>query len=323
MAEESATLGVTEQDAALTDDLAEILEGLSRPQKALSPKFFYDEEGSQLFERITEQPEYYPTQTELAIMREHADEMADLVGPQASLIEFGSGSSLKTRLLLKHLHDPAVYVPVDISRELLVASAESLDQEFPGLEVLPVVADFTHPFELPDPKIPPARNVVYFPGSTIGNFPPDGALELLKVMHGEAGADGALLIGVDLQKDKAVLEAAYNDTAGITAAFNLNLLVRLNREFGADFEIDAFEHVAFYNESAGRIEMHLRARSAQQVRIAKHVFRFRQGETIHTENSHKFTLAGFRDLAGRAGFAVEQVWTDENDWFSIQYCVRD
>ena len=322
MSEEATRLDLTEQEVEVTNDLAEILEGLSRPQKALSPKFFYDETGSQLFEKITEQPEYYPTQTELAIMRGHADEIAERIGPQASLIEFGSGSSLKTRLLLSFMREPAVYVPVDISRELLVASAESLDEQFPELEVLPVVADFTQPFDLPDPKVAPLRNVVYFPGSTIGNFPPDAALSLLEVMHQEAGEDGALLIGVDLQKDPAVLEAAYNDAAGVTAEFNRNLLVRLNREFGADFRVDAFEHVAFYNREKGRIEMHLRAREAQAVTVAGHRFEFRQGETVHTENSHKFTRDGFRALAAKAGFEVCRVWTDERGWFSLQYCER-
>ena len=322
MGKGSTRLDLTEQEVEVTSDLAEILEGLSRPQKALSPKFFYDEAGSRLFEEITDQPEYYPTQTELAIMRDNADEIAERIGPQASLIEFGSGSSLKTRLLLSFMREPAVYVPVDISRELLVASAESLDEQFPELEVLPVVADFTQPFDLPDPKVAPLRNIVYFPGSTIGNFPPDAALSLLEVMYQEAGEDGALLIGVDLQKDRAVLEAAYNDAAGVTARFNLNLLVRLNREFGADFHVDAFEHVAFYTEEAGRIEMHLRAREPQAVTIAGHRFEFRQGETIHTENSHKFTKEGFRELAGRAGFEVCRAWTDEREWFSLQYCER-
>ena len=322
MAEPANELALTEQDDTVTDDLAEILSGLRKPQKTVSPKFFYDERGSQLFEQITELPEYYPTQTELGIMRDHVGDMADLIGRQASLIEFGSGSSLKTRLLLAHMHEPAAYVPVDISRELLVASAESLNEEFPDLEVLPVVADFTHPFDLPDPRVMPLRNIVYFPGSTIGNFEPAAALSLLEVMHEEAAEDGALLIGVDLRKDKAVLEAAYNDASGVTAAFNLNLLTRLNRELGADFDLDAFEHFAFYNVELGRIEMHLRSTREQIVTIGEHQFGFRRGETIHTENSHKFTLAGFRELAAQAGFDVARVWTDERHYFSIQYCVR-
>jgi len=322
MAEDATSVDLTEQDVTVTNDLAEILEGLSRPQKALSPKFFYDEAGSQLFERITELPEYYPTETELAIMRAHVVEMAELIGPRASLIEFGSGSSLKTRLLLENMVEPAVFAPGGISRELLVLSAESVNDEFPELEVLPVVADFTQPFDLPDPRVMPERNVVYFPGSTIGNFSPDAALDLLRVMHEEAAEGGALLIGVDLQKDRAVLEAAYNDPGGVTARFNRNMLVRLNREFGANFDVEAFEHVAFYNEEEGRIEMHLRATSAQTVTIADHEFTFRQGETLHTENSHKFTLEGFRELAGKAGFEVEKVWTDERKYFSVQYLTR-
>jgi dimethylhistidine N-methyltransferase len=252
---ESMTLSSTqaapllEQDEALTDDLAEILQGLARPQKALSPKFFYDERGSALFDAICELPEYYPTRTELQIMRSHIDEMAHRIGPHASVIELGSGSSLKTRILLEHLESPAAYVPVDISRDHLVATADSLSQDFPDLEVLPVAADFTHPFPLPSPRIPPQRNVVYFPGSTIGNFSPMAALELLRVMYQEAGPGGALLIGIDLKKDPAILHRAYNDSAGTTAEFNLNLLRRLNNEFGADIRLKNFRHRATWNET--------------------------------------------------------------------------
>lgn len=319
---EPRPIELTEQCETVTDDLAEILEGLALPQKALSPKFFYDEAGSLLFERITELPEYYPTQTELAIMQDHVDEMTSLIGTEASLIEFGSGSSLKTRLLLEHMQHPAAYVPVDISRELLVSSAEELSALFPHIEILPVAADFTQPFDLPNPKISPQRNVVYFPGSTIGNFPPDDADNLLKVMHQEAGENGALLIGVDLRKDRKVLELAYNDDAGITAEFNMNLLKRLNREFGADFDLDAFEHFAFYNEPKGRIEMHLKSLREQTVEIAGSQFWFNAGETIHTESSHKYSLEGFRNVAKAAGFEVNAVWTDPREWFSIQYCLR-
>ena len=322
MATEADKLRLTEQDETSAADLAEIIEGLRAEQKYLSPKFFYDEAGSQLFERITELPEYYPTQTELGIMERHVGEMADLIGRQASLIEFGSGSSLKTRMLLRHLHDPAVYVPVDISRELLVESAKALNADFPQLEVLPVVADFTQPFALPSPRVMPLRNVVYFPGSTIGNFEPADAKELLDVMYQEAGAGGALLIGVDLQKDPAVIEAAYNDSEGLTAAFNLNILQRINREFGANFDRGAFRHRAFYDEALGRIEMHLRSTRAQTVRIGNETFEFREGETIHTENSHKFTKESFRKLAAKANFNVDKVWTDEREFFSIQYCTR-
>ena len=323
MAQQAPQLELTEQDATVTDDLAEILEGLGRPQKALSPKFFYDEAGSLLFEQITELPEYYPTQTELSIMQAKVHEMVELIGAEASLIEFGSGSSLKIRLLLEHMIRPAAYVPVDISKEHLLASAEKLAADFPGIEILPVAADFTQPFALPDPVIAPVRNIVYFPGSTIGNFSPGDAKSLLEVMYQEAGEGGALLIGVDLQKSVEVLERAYDDETGITARFNLNLLTRLNNEFGADFNIEAFEHVARYNRDNSRIEMHLKSRCAQTVTIAGHRFDFAAGESLHTENSHKYTLASFSDLVNSAGFTVHTVWTDERDYFSIQYCVRD
>jgi len=321
MAGNASEIELTEQDDDVTDALAELIEGLERPQKMLSPKFFYDERGSRLFDRITRLPEYYPTQTELAIMQDNIDDMVRLIGPQASLIEFGSGSSLKTRLLIEHARELAVYVPVDISRDHLLASAQQLAADFPALEILPVAADFTQPFELPDPRVPPLRNIVYFPGSTIGNFPPEDALSLLEVMHTEAGENGALLIGVDLQKDRAVLERAYNDAGGVTAEFNLNLLRRLNREFGANFDREQFEHVAFYNEALGCIEMHLRSLRDQAVSIAGTRFRFRRGETIHTESSHKYTLAGFRDMAAAGGFEVDTVWMDERGYFSLQYCL--
>jgi dimethylhistidine N-methyltransferase len=313
---------LTEQELNRNSELHEILAGLSLPQKALSPKFFYDERGSELFEQITRLPEYYPTVTELSIMQDNIDEIADLVGTQASLIEFGSGSNVKIRLMLEHLHEPAVYVPVDISRDYLVAAAEDLAKDFPHIEILPVAADFTRPFDLPNPRIMPKRNVVYFPGSTIGNFSPQDALGLLKVMYQEAGKDGGLLIGVDLQKDPAVIERAYNDAAGITAEFNLNILRRINNEFGANFDLSAFEHLAPYNEARGRIEMYLRSLRAQRVTITGQCFQFRENERILTEHSHKYSIDGFRQLAARAGFSAERVWTDDRCWFSVQYFAR-
>jgi dimethylhistidine N-methyltransferase len=230
------------QKAIPADELDEIIDGLSQSEKMISPKYFYDERGSQLFDEITRLPEYYPTETELGIMRAHIDEIASLVGKHASLIEFGSGSSLKTRVLLEHMDELAVYVPVDISEDHLLDSARQIRTEFPGLEVLPVVADFTQEFQLPSPTIMPVRNVVYFPGSTIGNFTHEAAHELLKVMHHEAGEGGALLIGVDLQKDSEIIRRAYNDVAGVTAKFNLNMLRHLNREFDTDFDLDASHH---------------------------------------------------------------------------------
>jgi L-histidine N-alpha-methyltransferase len=305
-----------------SSEILEIIDGLQQPEKMISPKYFYDERGSQLFDDITHLPEYYPTETELGIMRSNVEEIAQLVGKQASLIEFGSGSSRKTPVLLRHLHDLAVYVPVDISEDHLLESANRLRQAFPKLEILPVVADFTRSFELPEPTIMPLRNVVYFPGSTIGNFPRDDALELLRVMHQEAGAGGAMLIGVDLQKDTEIIERAYNDSEGVTAEFNLNMLRHLNREFGANFDLDAFSHSAEYNEDEGRIEIRLVNGEDQTIRIGDADIEISQGEAILTEYSHKYTLESFAAMTAEAGFVVEKVWMDPDELFSVQYCVR-
>jgi dimethylhistidine N-methyltransferase len=311
------------QQIVLDDELDELIDGLRQPEMMISPKYFYDERGSQLFDEITRLPEYYPTETELGIMQDNIDEIASLVGRQASLIEFGSGSSLKTRILLEHLDELAAYVPVDISEDHLLQSAQQIREEFPDLDVLPVVADFTQPFRLPTPRVMPVRNVVYFPGSTIGNFTNDAAQELLAVMHDEAGADGALLIGVDLQKDPAIIEAAYNDSAGVTAEFNLNMLRHLNREFGADFDVDAFTHSAEYNEDEGRIEIRLVSEQDQEFTVGSESFSIGKDEAILTEYSHKYTLDGFAAMAETAGFRVKRVWTDAGRLFSVQYLVRD
>ncbi len=314
---------IVERDAEVNKDLEEILNGLSEPQKRLSPKFFYDERGSELFDRITRLPEYYPTATERRIMAECVGEIADLIGIEASIIEFGAGSSAKIRQLLASLHEPAVYVPVDISRDFLVAAARDLATDFPDLEILPVAADFTQPFDLPSPKIMPRRNIVFFPGSTIGNFEPAAALSLLRVMYQEAGENGGLLIGVDLQKDTAVLERAYNDEAGVTAAFNKNMLLHINREFDAGFDVDRFEHDAVYDEGAGRIEMYLISLGTQSVSVSGQTFSFTDGERILTEHSYKHTIDGFTTMAAEAGFAIERVWTDEKDYFAVMYLTRD
>jgi dimethylhistidine N-methyltransferase len=311
------------QKAIPADELDEIIDGLSQSEKMISPKYFYDERGSQLFDEITRLPEYYPTETELGIMRAHIDEIASLVGKHASLIEFGSGSSLKTRVLLEHMDELAVYVPVDISEDHLLDSARQIRTEFPGLEVLPVVADFTQEFQLPSPTIMPVRNVVYFPGSTIGNFTHEAAHELLKVMHHEAGEGGALLIGVDLQKDSEIIRRAYNDVAGVTAKFNLNMLRHLNREFDTDFDLDAFEHSAEYNEEKGRVEVRLVSDQDQEVTVGDTSFSIDKDEAILTEYSHKYTLDGFAAMAKAAGFNVERVWMDAECLFSVQYLVRD
>jgi len=306
-----------------SEDLDEILDGLSQPQKTISPKYFYDDAGSRLFEQICELPEYYPTRTELGIMQDNMPEIVTMVGPQASLIEFGSGSSLKTRALLSSLERLAVYVPVDISEDFLFSVAQELRSDFPQVEIMPIAADFTQPFSLPSPTVMPVKNVVYFPGSTIGNFSNDAAQELLKVMHHEAGENGALLIGVDLQKDVQVIERAYNDAAGITAEFNLNVLARLNNEFGADFVPGRFRHRAVYNQAEGRIEMYLDSLADQVVCIGGERIAFARGEALLTEHSHKYTLEGFAAMADQAGFRVAKVWTDADALFSVQYCVRD
>ena len=311
------------QQIVPNDELDDLIDGLKQPEKMISPKYFYDERGSQLFEEITRLPEYYPTETELGIMRDNIDEIASLVGKQASLIEFGSGSSLKTRVLLEHLDELAAYVPVDISEDHLLESARQIGEEFPDLDILPVVADFTQPFQLPSPKVMPLRNIVYFPGSTIGNFTNEAARELLQVMYQEAGAGGALLIGVDLQKDLAIIERAYNDSAGVTAEFNRNMLRHLNREFGGDFDLDAFAHSAKYNEREGRVEIRLVSEQDQEFSLSHASFSIEKDEAILTEYSHKYTLEGFAAMAETAGLRVKKVWMDTERLFSVQYLVRD
>jgi len=310
---------------ASADEVREILDGLDKDEneKEISPKYFYDERGSQLFEEITQLPEYYPTDTEIEIMRANIDEIVDMIGPKASIIEFGAGSSVKVRILLEHLKDLAAFVPVDISEEHLLAAADEIRDEFPDVPIHPVAADFTKPFDLPSPEVTPERNVVYFPGSTIGNFTNDMARELLKVMHEEAGVGGALLIGVDLQKDPGIIESAYNDSKGVTAEFNLNMLRHLNREFGANFDIDSFEHDAQYDENRGRVVLKLVSSRDQDVEIAGKAVHIAKGEGILTEYSHKYTLGGFATLAEAAGFRVKKVWTDPDELFSVQFLVRD
>jgi dimethylhistidine N-methyltransferase len=306
----------------MADELASLIAGLRQPQKMISPKWFYDERGSNLFDQITRLPEYYLTDTELGIMEAHIDEMADVIGAEASLIEFGAGSGMKTRLLLEHMHSPAAYVPVDISEEHLLDNQTEIQADFPDIEVLPVAADFLHPFDLPNPATMPRRNVVYFPGSTIGNFEEEEALELMRVMHTEAASGGGLLIGVDLQKDPAVIDAAYNDRAGVTAEFNLNMLRHLNREFGTDFDLDGFAHRAIYRPDEGRVVVELVSTRAQEAHVGDAMIDFARGESIITEYSHKYTLDDFAAMANKAGFSVDKVWTDARAWFSVQYCTR-
>lgn len=321
MTQDSNDLELLDLHPARKDMLADVLNGLKADEKWLSSMYFYDERGSKLFDEICELPEYYPTRTELSIMEANIGEMCDLLGPHAMLVEFGSGSSLKTRILLEHMDDLAAYVPVEISRDHLMNSAERLQAQFPGMEILPVCADFTQDFTLPEPSHPPLRNIVYFPGSTIGNFDPEDALDLLKGMARIGGSGGGVLIGVDLEKDVATLERAYNDAAGVTAQFNLNVLERLDRELGADFDLAAFTHEAVWNPQRHRIEMHLMSERDQVVNIRGERIAFAKGETIHTESSYKFTLDRFANLAAQAGLTVERVWMDEKKMFSVQYLV--
>lgn len=299
----------------------DVVDGLSAPRKTLPCKWFYDERGSALFDAICELPEYYPTRTETAILEAHAAEMAELIGPDAVLIELGSGSSVKTRRLLDALASPAGYVPVDISAQHLARSARRLAAAYPHVPVKPLAADYTQAFTVP--SIDGAeRRVAYFPGSTIGNFHPDEAVAFLARLAELVSPGGGLLIGVDLEKSLNVLLPAYDDAAGVTAEFNRNLLHRINRELGGDVDVDAFTHEARWNPEAGqgvgRIEMHLVSLSEQTVHVAGDAFAFRAGESIHTECSYKHTLDGFAALAAEAGWRVERVWTDERRWFSVQ-----
>jgi dimethylhistidine N-methyltransferase len=297
--------------------LTDVLAGLTQAQKRIPAKYFYDALGSQLFDRITRQEEYYPTRTELEIMRRHAAAMAERCGPRCLLIEPGAGSLVKVRLLLDQLDRPAGYVPVDVSGEHLRAAAAELAKHYPALLVAPVCADFTRDFPLP--TIAAERRVVYFPGSTLGNFDPADANTLLQKMARLAAPGGGLLLGVDRRKDPAVLEAAYNDRRGATAAFNLNLLTRINRELGANFRLNAFRHRAFYNPERSRIEMHLVSTDDQRVRIGDAVIPIRAGETIHTENSYKYDLGELSRRAARCGLRTDEVWTDERDYFAVLY----
>lgn len=299
--------------------LAEVIHGLGQRQKLLPCKYFYDGHGSELFDQICELPEYYVTRTERAIMESHAPAMADGLGEECVLIEYGSGSSAKTRILLDALCAPHAYVPIDISLNALQSAAEALGSEYPNLHILPVWADYTQAVELPVSVRHRRGRAVYFPGSTIGNFHPPAALAFLQNIADVAGPGGALLIGVDLQKDPQILEAAYNDRSGVTEAFNKNVLARINDELGGDFDLDQFRHLAVYNPNAGRIEMHLMSLRPQEITIrGGDQFRFEAGETIRTECSYKYTLRGFAGLASGAGFAVEQVWTDPGQLFSVQ-----
>lgn len=305
-----------EQTSAFASD---VIDGLSQHPKRLPPKYFYDARGSELFEQITVLPEYYPTRTELSILRDRAGEISAIIPEGAALVEFGAGATTKVRLLLGQCAFGA-YVPVDISGDFLKAQADALRRDFPALDVHPVAADFTAPFALPE-AVRAMPKVGFFPGSTIGNFEPDEASAFLRSVREILGADAQMVIGVDLEKDERVLYAAYNDAAGVTARFNLNVLVRINRELGGNFDLSGFIHRAIYNRDRHRIEMHLISRKAQTVRVLGRSFAFRPGETIHTECSYKYSLARFAALALGAGWKVQTSWTDAAGMFSLHALV--
>jgi dimethylhistidine N-methyltransferase len=303
-----------------TDAFArDVIEALSASPKRLSPKYFYDETGSTLFEEITRLPEYYPTRVELSILRERANDIRGFIPAQSALVEFGAGSTTKVRLLLG-VCDFAAYVPVDISGDFLNAQAHTLKQDFPELGVHPVVADFTMPFALPA-AVQAMPKVGFFPGSTLGNFEPHEASAFLRTARNSLGDNARMIVGVDLEKDERVLSAAYNDAAGVTAQFNLNLLTRINRELGGDFDLSAFTHRAIYNRERHRIEMHLIARMAQTVHVMGRSFSFKAGETLHTECSYKYSIDRFRALAAGSGWTTTASWTDAAGMFSVHALV--
>ena len=294
----------------------EVLDGFSAAPRAIPPKFFYDERGSELFDQICELPEYYQTRTETAILQRALPELAELIGAECLLVELGSGASKKVRLLLEQLR-PSAYVGVDISKEFLLTSTQALARDYPWLEVHAACVDFSAGLEIPHRDLS-AHKVGFFPGSSIGNFDPDDAVHLMADVGEMVGPDGHFLIGVDLKKPVGVLNAAYNDAVGVTAAFNLNLLRRIRSELDTDLDPDTFEHYAFYSPLPGRIEMHLISRLRQQIRIEDRTYSFEPGEGIHTENSYKYTVKEFGELAMRAGFRQQAVWLDDDALFSVQ-----
>jgi L-histidine Nalpha-methyltransferase len=303
-------------DEQTTAFAREAIEDLSQQPKKLSPKYFYDAAGSELFEAITRLPEYYPTRTELAILKERGGEISRIIPEHAALVEFGAGATTKVRLLLNHCKF-AAYVPVDISGDFLTAQANGLKRDFPSLGIYPVAADFTTPFELPK-AVATMPKVGFFPGSTIGNFEPHEACAFLRNAGRILGPGATLIVGADLIKPTEILNAAYSDKAGVTAKFNLNLLVRINRELRGTFKLDTFEHHAFYNGERHRVEMHLASLKRQKVKVAGETIEFRAGETIHTENSYKYSIASLGALARGAGWQPAGAWTDARDYFSIQ-----
>ena len=299
--------------------LADVLTGLGMQQKTLPCKYLYDSRGSLLFEAICDLEEYYPTRTELSILEANAADIAQRIGPRALIIEYGSGTSRKTRLLLDALHEPSVYIPIDISRSTLLGSADALAKTYPTLAVFPLCADYTRELTLPKTAVPSDRTVIFFPGSTIGNFEPREVADFLGRMAADAGSGGGVLIGVDLEKSATRLESAYDDARGITAMFNLNLLRRINRELDADFQEADFQHAARWNAEKSRVEMHLVSQKACSVTVGAKRFAFAKGESIHTENAYKYRLEAFATLAAKAGLVRNAIYTDPDRLFSVQY----
>lgn len=306
------------QAEANGDFFRDMSDALARPPHRLSPKHFYDERGSALFDRICELPEYYPTRTELALLARHAADIARRMGPGAEIIEFGAGSLRKIRLLLDALERPARYLPIDISSAHLAASVLQLKADYPGLTLRPIAADYTEAISWPKEAFSAGRRFGFFPGSTLGNLDPQEALDFLRQAR-RLLRGGALLLGVDLIKDPSILHAAYNDGAGITAAFNLNLLARSNRELGTNFDIGQYAHYAFYNAPLHRVEMHLMSRRTQEVSLGPDCYVLNEGETLHTECSYKYTLGGLQSMAAQAGFRPAAAWTDEANLFSLHW----
>jgi dimethylhistidine N-methyltransferase len=319
----NAVLRLTDLHPTPDDISGDILAGLSRTPKRLPSKYFYDKRGSELFEEITRQPEYYLTRVELALLEASAAEIAEAVGPRAHVVEYGSGSGRKTRLLLDALEDPVAYTPIEISRSALLSSVERLDHEFDDIEVLPVLADFTQPVPLPEPERKADHALVFFPGSTLGNFTYAEAVRLLQAMRETMGDRGGALVGVDLQKSPVIIEAAYNDAAGVTAAFTRNLLARLNRDIGSNFAPEAFAHQAEYVVDAGRIETFLVSRKAQAVTVEGRRFEFADGERMQVEYSQKYTDDSLAALAREAGLKVVRRWNDPKDWFGLRLLQRN
>ncbi len=313
------TANVEEPERLFEEEKAEIIDGLKSDQKRISPKYFYDQRGSELFNEICTLPEYYLTRTEAVIMARYAQEIAARIGPRVAVIEFGAGSNVKAKRLLSVLDAPLAYVPVEISGEYLSEQADDLQSNFPDLSIKPVVADFTKPFDLPEHPVTPEKNLIFFPGSTIGNFTREAALDLLRVMLTEANSGGGLLIGVDLIKGFDTVYAAYNDSRGVTAEFNRNVLLHINDGLGATFEPELFRHEAIYDKQHDRIEMRLISLQRHEVDVAGHAIEFDSGEHIVTEYSHKYSISGFKALAESAGWVHEAVWSDADDLFSVHY----